>query len=128
MSVNSRSFLDEAVRLLPLVQDEAGHRTVTSRAYYGAYHLANAWHLGLPSPGIPKSNCGAHKSLVHQLEHPTMPAGDDLTIASKSLGFQLKGMLLRRRKADYDLSSEMTARESAQAVAKSQVLHEDFAI
>lgn len=128
MSVNSRSFLSEAERLSATASDEAGYRTVTSRAYYSVYHLASAWHRQLPQPGIPLPNCGTHKNLVHQLEHPTLPVNDGLAASSKSLGYQLKGLLYRRHKADYELDQHLTAHESTQAVAKSQVIHQQFTV
>lgn len=125
MSIDSRAFLHEAERLLEQNQGEATSRTIVSRAYYGAYHLANDWHGNLPQPGIQLADVGQHKNFINQLEHPTVQ-DTNLANQSKSLGFQLKGLLLRRVKADYKLSEDMSEKEAVNATAKSRVIHEQF--
>lgn len=93
--------------------DEASLRSSISRAYYSAYHNCHAWHDGLPQPGLSGAQGGVHQRFVEQLRNPHTACSAAQARKSKLLGMRLDILRKRRKVADYDLASSLTAAESA---------------
>jgi hypothetical protein len=96
--INGSDFIRLAGKLCVLSNsDEAAYRTAVSRAYYGAFHLADEFleNLGFPVP----RNENAHGFLRLQL----MGCGHALAAAAGSILRELHRMRVR---ADYDLTDD----------------------
>lgn len=101
MSCAPAELLDSARQMLQPDVEEAVVRAVASRAYYGAFHAAKAFHEALPSPGSVGDSSGMHRQLISQLRYPTITGKDRATsIAIGNLLFSAYGT---RVIADYKL-------------------------
>lgn len=95
-------------------------RNSIGRSYYAAYHRANKWHVGLPSPGVAPGGKGVHATLVDQLVAPTVVGPK--AMQSKSIGYMLRTLHAARRKADYFLDESVDRSEAESVAAMSETL------
>jgi uncharacterized protein (UPF0332 family) len=99
------SMLEHAERLLPLEDTEENHRTVTSRAYFAAFHgvLEHEFNLG----NFRKSGSGDdHRALIEELKRAHDPT-------RRTLGMRfLPRLRALRNRADYEFGLRF-ARELA---------------
>ncbi len=98
MSVTPTDFLESAIGLSSLGQDEMNQRNVLSRAYYAAYHRS----CEFIQPEESAENVGMHKRYINQLMK-----GDNGSIERK-VGGKIKSMYSRRHIADYRLEDNIS--------------------
>lgn len=97
-------------------------RNAVGRGYYAAYHVAKAFHDGLPSSGIAPPNVGAHEGLIQRLTNPTIPRSDPLSTKSRQVGYILKMIKPHRVKSDYHLSDIVESNLAQQTIAEAEKL------
>ena len=116
MSVTCEDLLAYAVAL-QVGPGEPEFRASVSRAYYAAYHRADAWHDALPSPGSATNgaNQGVHALLIDRLRNPTVN-GKPAT-SSRSIAYMLQHMKASRTVADYKLDQHLDQAVAATVVA-----------
>jgi uncharacterized protein (UPF0332 family) len=112
MSVTAEELIDCAAALLRDAEDEPQFRAVCSRAYYGAFHAALAFHRQLPVPGTVGNARGRHEQLIAQLTSPMLDRRHQQYAASVAIGMHLRKLCDLRVKADYRLHDEVE-RENA---------------
>lgn len=111
MSVTPTDLLSQVKTLHAAATSEVELRTAVSRAYYAAYHQANAFHHSLARPGrLPADKTGVHATLAHQLLHPSIPASFQHQ-KSRDIGRHLTWLHDKRVKADYKLARTLVAAE-----------------
>jgi len=121
MSIAPRDILQLAVTKSGNCSTEAEIRCVVGRAYYAAYHHANAFHLSLPSFGIiPDYPCGMHETLIQQLLKPTIKRAEPAFNNSLSIGYILKGLKHLRNKADYHLDQSVIPNDAQSAIHEAE--------
>ena len=108
MSSTPRELVDCAAELLKQALGEPQYRAVCSRAYYGAFHAANAFHNALPAPGSVGTARGRHQQLISQLANPTCSKQNDNYFVSQALSKNLRPLIDARVKADYLIHSEVS--------------------
>ena len=120
MSVTVSELLDLAKDLREK-STEACLRGSISRAYYAAFHQADAWHQTLPSAGKPPDKTGGkHHDLACRLSTPTLPTVDPRRALSVKAGYILRESHRVRVKADYYLSDTITISEADQLLISAQ--------
>lgn len=114
MTVSNGDFLSFAEAVMKADGlTEIHHRNVVSRAYYGVYLSARHFQDKIPY----HADCdklGTHGKVTKQIERMIVgsPYGRDLTMEIKSIGYKLKQLCERRRKADYDLDETVIEEEA----------------
>lgn len=94
--------------------DEADRRSGISRAYYAAFHRAQAWHASLPMPGSNRGpDGGEHQQLINKLRNPDASLKPEVAKMSRTLGAKLEAYRNRRVTADYKLTSSIDPGEAA---------------
>jgi uncharacterized protein (UPF0332 family) len=78
-------------------------RNAIGRGYYAAYHVAKAFHDGLPSSGVAAINVGAHEELIQRLVNPSIDAADPMAVKSRKIGYIMRLIKPHRVKSDYYL-------------------------
>jgi hypothetical protein len=103
---------------------EAGRRTVVSRALYAAFHDTERWHRQLPAPGSLGNSTvnGMHAQLCLRLQTPDMTLSQELKRKSRQRGYALRAFHDSRTKADYHLTEDVTSAEVLQAIADAQTI------
>lgn len=107
MSSTAEELVECATALLRDAVDEPQYRAVCSRAYYGAFHAALAFHRRLPVPGTVGNARGRHAQLIAQLNHPMINPVDDKYEVSKAIARELDRLRAARVKADYQLDDHV---------------------
>lgn len=102
---------------------EVEWRASIGRAYYGAYHTAEAWHRALPVPGSAPGGVGVHETLIRCLTTPRVVGKQALK--SRAIGYMLRQQKTWRAEADYDLSSSVDLQKAQTAVASAAKLIEE---
>lgn len=103
MSSKAEQLVDCATALLRDATDEPQFRAVCSRAYYGAFHAALAFHRRLPVPGSVRNARGRHEQLITQLSYPMIDPSHEKHRVSKDIAKHLLCLREARVKADYEL-------------------------
>ena len=121
MSVSPNDLLQLAKELYSRATKEAEFRNVVGRAYYAAYHRAQAFHAALPSLGrVPPKPTGVHDELAFRLSWPTIPESDPLFEKSRELGRALRWLHSQRVKADYTIGGPFNSDEAREAIERSE--------
>lgn len=107
MSSTAQEFVECASDLLRDASNEPQFRTVCSRAYYGTYHAAHAFHRRLSAPGSVRQARGRHEQLIEQLCNPMICLNDESHSLSKAVGEKLRILRDARVTADYRLSERV---------------------
>ncbi|AET91041.1 hypothetical protein BYI23_B004340 [Burkholderia sp. YI23] len=107
MSSTAQELIECATALLSNAEDEPGFRAVCSRAYYGAFHAAYAFHRRLPVPGTVGHARGRHEQLIAQLSHPMINPSDEKHRLSRALAKDLETLRDARVIADYQLEEHV---------------------
>lgn len=107
MSSTAQEFIECAAALLRDAADEPQFRAVCNRAYYGAFHAAQAFHRRLRAPGTVGRARGSHEQLIAQLCNPTINQRDEQFAASRAIGKSLQKLYYARVTADYHLSDHV---------------------
>lgn len=119
MSVTPEELLSFARELHQSASTEVHHRNTISRAYYAAYHVANAFHAALPSVGTAALDAtGIHSELFYRLDHPTIAANDPRYKKSRLIGLKLRNFHAIRIKADYRLDHDVNGDDAADSLIK----------
>lgn len=108
MSSTPQELVDCAAELLKQALGEPQYRAVCSRAYYGAFHAANAFHNALPAPGSVGVARGRHQQLISQLANPTCSKQNDNYFVSQALSKKLRPLIDARVRADYQIHSDIS--------------------
>lgn len=114
MTVSHDEFLSFAGNIMGGTGlSEIDHRNVVSRAYYGVYLSARHFQDKVPY----HADCdkqGSHGKVTKQIEKMIVgsPYDRTLTMELKGIGYKLKQLCERRRKADYDLDETVTELEA----------------
>jgi uncharacterized protein (UPF0332 family) len=103
MSATASDLVQCASAQLQTASDEAAYRSVCSRAYYGAYHAAKAFHDALPQPGSVGTASGKHEQLIAMLTTPQISKNNKKHARSIALGKSLRILADRRVTADYKI-------------------------
>lgn len=109
--------------MLKSASDEAAYRAVCSRAYYGAYHAAKAFHDALASPGSVGTARGRHEQLISQLSNPTLSSQNKKHAKSIAIGKTLRSLVTTRVLADYTITALVDQPTAAIAAQSAEVLH-----
>lgn len=112
--MNGSEFIDTA-KISIESNDEASMRNVSSRSYYGLYHISRNILVGLPYV-----RCNHHAHLIRYLNSAT--EGDIETLPAstrKILGRILKQERSRRNEADYRIDDLVYTRQQAMISLKS---------
>ncbi|SAK47089.1 hypothetical protein [Caballeronia ptereochthonis] len=104
MSSTAQEFIECATALLRNAVNEPQFRAVCSRAYYGAFHAAHAFHQQLPVPGTVGHARGRHEQLIAQLSRPMIDRRNKEYAQSLAIGKSLRTLCDARVTADYDLT------------------------
>lgn len=115
MSSTARELVECAEELMRNATDEPQFRAVCSRAYYGAYHAAYAFHRRLRAPGTVRQARGRHEQLIEQLCNPMISLSDEHYALSKAIGGTLRTLREARVTADYHLSEHINQALAAQS-------------
>ncbi|SAL68821.1 HEPN domain protein [Caballeronia arvi] len=107
MSSTAEELIECATALLSDAADEPRFRAVCSRAYYGAFHAAHAFHRQLPVPGTVGHARGSHEQLIAQLGSPMIKPGDEKYRISKAIASDLAQLRNARVMADYHLDEHV---------------------
>lgn len=121
MAVSPLDFLQQAKQLANNAVADVDYRNAVGRAYYAAFHAADAFHSSLPQPGrLPAKSTGLHEQLFHRLINPTISATDSRHRVSRIVGHKARDFHRIRVQADYDLGQEMTGEDAANAIARAE--------
>jgi len=123
MSSTAEDLVQCAVSLFQVAADEPAYRSVCSRAYYGAFHSAKAFHDALPSPGSVGNAAGKHEQLIAQLNNPTISRQNNKFMRSIALGKSLRVLVDLRVTADYKLSDTVDQATAKKAATSAEALH-----
>ncbi|SAK52940.1 hypothetical protein AWB78_01275 [Caballeronia calidae] len=107
MSSTAEELVECATALLRNAADEPQFRAVCSRAYYGAFHAALAFHRRLPVPGTVGNARGRHEQLIAQLNHPMINPIDEKYKMSRAIARDLMELRDARVIADYHLNQHV---------------------
>lgn len=105
MSSTPRQLIEYASVMLRTASDEPAYRAVCSRAYYGAFHAAKAFHESLPAPGTVGNAKGSHEQLIAQLLNPTVSKQNKKHALSIAIGRGLRQLANARVTSDYVMAS-----------------------
>jgi uncharacterized protein (UPF0332 family) len=122
VSSTPRELVDCAAELLKRALDEPQYRAVCSRAYYGAFHAANAFHNALSAPGSVGTARGRHQQLISQLANPACSKQNDNYFISQALSKKLRPLIDARVKADYLIRSEVSVALATAATAGAEAI------
>jgi uncharacterized protein (UPF0332 family) len=109
MSSTALELVECAVTLLRSAANEPQFRAVCSRAYYGAFHAAQAFHRQLHAPGSVGIARGSHEQLIAQLRTPMIPRREKEYDLSIQISRDLKALFDLRVTADYRLLTHVDA-------------------
>ncbi|SAL42300.1 HEPN domain protein [Caballeronia cordobensis] len=107
MSSTAEELVECATALLSDAADEPRYRAVCSRAYYGAFHAAHAFHRRLPVPGTVGRARGRHEQLIAQLSRPMINPADRQYDVSQAIARDLVELRNARVMADYHLDQHV---------------------
>jgi uncharacterized protein (UPF0332 family) len=107
VSSTARELVEGASELLRTADNESHYRAVCSRAYYGAFHAAQAFHRALPAPGSVGAASGRHEQLIQQLCNPMLHSKDENRVLSQAIGQDLIKLRDARVRADYHLTRDI---------------------
>ncbi|GAB5098691.1 hypothetical protein YK56LOC_44080 [Caballeronia sp. HLA56] len=122
MSSTAQELVDCAEAMARSAASESEYRAVCSRAYYGAFHAANAFHNGLPVPGSVGRATGRHEQLIAQLANPGCGKGNKKYFVSQALSKGLRLLVDNRVKADYHIDVEVNRGHAQASVAGALVI------
>lgn len=119
MTITPRELLELAHELLKRT-DEASQRAAASRAYYGAYHLAEAVRTRHEIPlGQAARHAGVHENLIVALERcGGLPR--PVEVKAHTLGTMLRHCRDLRTAADYNLGRDFLPRDAVLTVSQSR--------
>jgi uncharacterized protein (UPF0332 family) len=121
MSISPSNLLQLSKVILATAKSEVEFRNAVGRAYYAAYHAANAFHDSLSSPGEPPSTrMGMHLELAYRLSRPTIASTDPRFKKSRDLGQDLNWLHGKRLNADYDLHRSVTLSDAEAVVERAE--------
>jgi len=123
VSTTPKELIDCATAMSQSATDEAAYRAVCSRAYYGAFHAAKAFHDALPSPGTVGSARGRHEQLISQLSNPTVSSKNKKHGKSVAIGKTLRSLVTTRVLADYTITAAVDKATATSAAQNAVVLH-----
>jgi uncharacterized protein (UPF0332 family) len=107
MSSTAEELIECASALLSDAADEPRFRAVCSRAYYGAFHAAHAFHRRLAVPGTVGRAHGRHEQLIAHLSRPMIKPGDKKYDLSQAIARDLIELRNARVMADYHLDQHV---------------------
>ncbi|MFG0496234.1 hypothetical protein ACF8MH_02740 [Pseudomonas sp. YQ_13] len=122
MPINSISFIQEAERIVASgSNDEATHRNVVGRAYYGVYHCALGLADSLLTPPLSACGGGSHKK-VSDYYKTTMAGNRERVVKFRKVGINLLQMHSRRVTADYKLDDTISAEDAESVLITSKAI------
>ena len=107
MSSTAQELIECATELLFDATDEPRFRAVCSRAYYGAFHAAHAFHRRLSVPGTVGHARGRHEQLIAQLSHPMIDPDNEKHLLSRAIANDLRQLRTARVISDYHLDAHV---------------------
>lgn len=126
MPINSNSLIQEAERIVASgSNNEASHRNVVGRAYYGVYHCALGLADSLLTPPLSACGGGSHKK-VSDYYKTTMSGDRDRIIKFRKVGINLLQMHARRVTADYKLNDTVSAEDAESVLITSKAIIADL--
>ena len=122
MSSTALELIECAASLLHDARGEPQFRAVCSRAYYGAFHAAQAFHRRLRAPGTVGRARGSHEQLITQLRNPTISQRDEQFVVSQEIGKRLQRLYYVRVTADYHLSDHVDGALAATSTSLAEII------
>jgi uncharacterized protein (UPF0332 family) len=117
VSCTPQDFLSLAIKLSSSAE-EIERRAGVSRAYYGAFHIADQAKGILPELPYQEVGFGSHEAVVRRY------LADRGNKPSVKLGYILRDMKNRRESADYDLSGQCPTEDVMVQIGEARKIEE----
>lgn len=117
MSCTPQDFLSFAIKLSGSAE-EIERRAAVSRAYYGAFHIADQAKTMLPELPPQEAWSGSHEAVVRRY------LADRGNKSSVKLGYILRDMKNRRESADYELIGECPTQDVLVQIGEAKKIEE----